>query len=163
MVQHLPFSSRCSSLVNLLLRPSICTCWQLTGYWVCPFRDGPLPLCMYVGEGPILPAALPRHSSSTCMQSSGMLPKLKFQPSYVCHLREFLSFNLAKEEVVNASHFPHTYNISHSWHTPWFHHPDNIRWRVPFMKPACPPPKKDVKNLIGNSFGRLVPPAGRSM
>ena len=37
-----------------------------------------------VGEGPILPAALARHSSSSCIQSSGVLPKLKFQPSYVC-------------------------------------------------------------------------------
>jgi len=38
---------------------------------------------MYVGEGPILPAALPRHSSSTCIQSREVLPKLKFQPSYL--------------------------------------------------------------------------------
>ena len=38
---------------------------------------------MYVGEGPILPAALPRHSSSTFIQSSEVLPKLKFQPSYI--------------------------------------------------------------------------------
>ena len=37
---------------------------------------------MYVGEGPILPAALARHSSISCIQSSGVLPKLKFQPSY---------------------------------------------------------------------------------
>ena len=37
---------------------------------------------MYVGEGPILPAALARHSSSSCIQSSRVLPKLKFQPSY---------------------------------------------------------------------------------
>ena len=37
----------------------------------------------YVGEGPILPAALARHSSSSCIQSSGVLPKLKFQPSYI--------------------------------------------------------------------------------
>ena len=37
---------------------------------------------MQVGEGPILPAALARHSSSSCIQSSGVLPKLKFQPSY---------------------------------------------------------------------------------
>ena len=37
----------------------------------------------YVGEGPILPAALARHSSSSCIQSSGVLPKLKLQPSYI--------------------------------------------------------------------------------
>ena len=67
--------------MNILLRPSLCTYWQLTGYCVCPFRDRPLPLRMYVGEGPILPAALARHSNSSCIQSSGVLPKLKFQTS----------------------------------------------------------------------------------
>ena len=36
----------CSSLVNILLRPSLCTYWQSTGYCACPFRDGPFPLCM---------------------------------------------------------------------------------------------------------------------
>ena len=39
---------------------------------------------MYVGRGrTLLPAALARHSSSSCIQSSGVLPKLKFQPSCI--------------------------------------------------------------------------------
>ena len=38
---------------------------------------------MQVGKGPFLPAALARHSSSSCIQSSRVLPKLKFQPSCV--------------------------------------------------------------------------------
>ena len=77
--------------MNILLRLSLCMYWQLTGYCVCPFHDGPLPLCMYVGEGPILPAALARHSSSSCIQFSGVLPKLKFQPLYIfnyCMLKQ---------------------------------------------------------------------------
>ena len=72
--------------MNILLRPSLCTYWQLTGYCACPFGDGPLPLCMWVGEGPILSAALARHSNDSCIQSSGVLPKLKFQPSYLQRL-----------------------------------------------------------------------------
>ena len=86
--------------MDILLRPSLCTYWQSTGYCVCPFRDGPLPLCMLVGEGPILPAALARLSSSSCIQSSGVLPKLKFQPSY---LSIYLAFLNQSSEHVKSS------------------------------------------------------------
>ena len=50
-----------------------------------------------MGEGPILPAALARHSSSSCIQSSGGLPKLKFQLSYFILVFDY--------KVMTPSHF----------------------------------------------------------
>jgi hypothetical protein len=41
-----------------------------------------------------------------------------------------LLFRLSNQNSVHILHLPLAYYMSHSFHPPWFHHRNNIWWRV---------------------------------
>jgi len=44
------------------------------------------------------------------------------------------SFRFSDQNTVCISHQPHAYYMTRPFHSPWFHHPNNVWWSVQAMK-----------------------------